>query len=83
MVSVYTNLFWISELSVTTRQILATSFDQDAHIDLQPFALHVDERIVDRLENYVYSALSLSERLKGKKGSSEDLRYGDINPEPF
>jgi hypothetical protein len=42
--------------------LLAISFDEDINIDIKPFKLQIDPRIIDRLDNYVYAVMAFNKR---------------------
>lgn len=42
--------------------LLAISFDEDITIDIKPFRLQIDPRIIDRLDNYIDAVTALNQR---------------------
>lgn len=49
--------------------------NKDTQIDIEPFIIHVDPRILDRLENYVYTLMEMKERRQSDATRTEDTRY--------
>ncbi|KAI9493115.1 hypothetical protein BDB00DRAFT_872630 [Zychaea mexicana] len=43
-----------------SRFVNASTLDEESSMDLQPFTLHIDAQIVDRLENYVCALMDVS-----------------------
>ncbi|KAI8145032.1 hypothetical protein BJV82DRAFT_666949 [Fennellomyces sp. T-0311] len=50
-----------------SRFVNASTLDEETHINIQPFALHMDAQIADRLENYVYAIMDMSSKWDSSK----------------
>ncbi|KAI8381283.1 uncharacterized protein BYT42DRAFT_565980 [Radiomyces spectabilis] len=65
-----------SQSKETNRFMHATSMEQETNADLQPFTLHVDPRILDRLENYIDAVMHVNDKRKQEDKPESNSHHG-------